>query len=313
MNLAGPWLLGIDGGGTKTVAMLSNQDGSVSGQGQSDGSNAQGTGVLAEMEAAIQQALAQAGLPASTAFAAVVVGLAGAGRPEDRPPVEDWLRARFPSARTLLVTDAELILAALEGRPGLAIISGTGSIVWGQDQQGIPARAGGWGPLLGDDGSGYQIGLEALRAITRAWDQVDPPTLLTGPLLSALGLNAPSELVRFIGRTAPPPASVARLAPLVLDCASTSDDAAIRIIAGASSALARQAMVVVRRLDLAFPVACAMAGSLLVHSRTLRELLLQRAADQGLRLDPVQIVEHPCAQALAWARRLLETTLPPKA
>src|SRR5262249_22672332 len=136
--------------------------------------------------------------------ASACLGLAGAGRPEDRRCVLDWAQRRGLAHRALVTTDAVLLLAA--GTPegcGLAVVAGTGSIAWGRDAAraaaraaaGREARAGGWGPLLGDEGSGYALALAALRAVTLACDGRGPATALTAQLLAAMQLSSPAALV----------------------------------------------------------------------------------------------------------------------
>ena len=158
-------LLGLDGGGSKTLALLADAEGRVIGRGIAGASNYQNIGetaAWAALDTAIAAAFADAGLEPS-AVAAVGLGLAGVDRPEDRALFEGWAARRFGGAPVVIANDAELVLAA--GTPdgwGIALISGTGSIVFGRSPQGEMARAGGWGHIMGDEGSGYAIGVEAL-------------------------------------------------------------------------------------------------------------------------------------------------------
>ena len=134
-------------------------------------------------------------------MAAVGLGLAGVDRPEDRALFEGWAAGRFGGAPVVIANDAELVLAA--GTPdgwGIALISGTGSIVFGRSPHGEMARAGGWGHILGDEGSGYAIGVEALRAVMRAFDGRGPATALTDAVLLHWSLKTPPDLVGRVYR-----------------------------------------------------------------------------------------------------------------
>ena len=160
-------VIGIDGGGSKTQALVATLDGLVLGRGTAGASNYQGVGLLAAQAAidqAIEAALADTGLP-KVVVRSVCLGLAGVGRADDRAIFDDWVRKRLPGAAFRVANDAELVLAAgSEAGWGLAVIAGTGSIAYGRNPAGVIARAGGWGPLLGDEGSGYAIGRAAFRA-----------------------------------------------------------------------------------------------------------------------------------------------------
>ena len=167
-------LMGIDGGGSKTAALLADETGRVLGRGAAGASNFQIVGheaAQAAIVAAMAAATAAAGMAPQPPLSALCIGLSGVDRPGERVSFQQWAAALYPAARVLIANDAELVLAA--GTPqgwGLALICGTGAIVYGRSLAGQTARADGWGHLLGDEGSGYAIGLAALRAVMRAYD-----------------------------------------------------------------------------------------------------------------------------------------------
>ena len=302
-------VLGIDGGGSKTQALLADGSGRLIGRGVAGASNYQAIGVeagCAAIEQAARAALAAAGIDEPSP-AAVCLGLAGAGRPEDQALFRAWARAQWSRARVVVVNDAELVLAA--GTPegwGLALICGTGSIAFGRGPAGRFARAGGWGYLLGDEGSGYAIGLAALRAVARAADGRAPATALTGALLSHWALAAPQDLIRRVYREGTSPSDIAGLAARVDEIAAGGDTVAEGILRDAGRELALALLAVADRLALRGPVACALAGGLIVHSSALLREALAAAAEQGLLLDPVSRVEEPARGAIRIATRLLE-------
>jgi len=179
--MQGEFLLGVDGGGSKAAALLADGQGRMVGRGLAGPSNYHGIGTAAAstaLRAALSAALAQAEVELAS-VRALCLGLAGVARPADKVWLEAWLAERAPGIPAMIVNDTDLMLAG--GTPdewGVALICGTGSNVYGRDRQGRVARAGGWGYLLGDEGSGYAIGLAALQAILRAADGRAPQTQL---------------------------------------------------------------------------------------------------------------------------------------
>ena len=162
-----PTLLGVDGGGTSTVAWLADAGGRVLGAGRGGPSNAKAVGPEASRKAlgqAIALAFADAGI-APGPVAAACLGLAGFDRPDDRRLLTGWAEEARWADRLVLVNDGDLVLAA--GTPegwGLAVIAGTGSIAVGRTPAGQTARAGGWGPMIGDEGSAYAVALAGATA-----------------------------------------------------------------------------------------------------------------------------------------------------
>lgn len=301
-------ILGIDGGGSKTLALVADGALRVLGRGTAGPSNYQSVGIAraqAALDDAIARAVASAGLTAPT-FHAACVGMAGVDRPEDRALLQAWADRRLPGVPLTIVNDARLVLAA--GTPagwGAALICGTGSIVYGQDAAGHRARAGGWGHVLGDEGSGYAVGLAALWAIMRAFDGRAPATTLTPAILRHWGLAAPPDLVGRAYRQALTPADLAALAPLVEAAAASGDAVADEILRDAGRELALAVRAVVQALDLPQPVPCALAGGLIVKGEALRDRFLAAAQAAGLELDPVTPVVEPAEGALRLAQQLL--------
>src|SRR5512142_2060389 len=155
-----PALLGIDGGGTSTVAWLADADGNVCGRGHAGPSDLQAVGAGAAREAlerAITSAFADAGRAAAPVESACL-GLAGFDRPDDQELLRAWSERAAWARRLVAVNEGLLVIAA--GTPegwGLGIIAGTGSIAVGRAPDGRTARAGGWGPLFGDEGRAYAV------------------------------------------------------------------------------------------------------------------------------------------------------------
>jgi N-acetylmuramic acid 6-phosphate etherase len=305
-------LLGLDGGGSKTTALLANERQEILGRGTAGASNYQSIGLTAALIAldeAVTAAFRQAGVDESLPLSAVAVGMAGVDRPPDRAVFTDWAARRFGSTPVRIGNDAQIVLlAGVREGWGLAVISGTGSIVYAQDLFGRTARAGGWGYLLGDEGSGYAVGLAGLKAITRAWDGLAPSTALAERLLDHLRISSPAELIEYLYRRGTSRAEIAALARIVDICAREGDPAAGHIFDREAADLAAFALAAAKQLDLPPAVPCAAAGGLLINSSVLRDLFAQHAKQLGLILDPVTVVDEPARGAVKLAAALLAET-----
>jgi N-acetylmuramic acid 6-phosphate etherase len=302
------YLLGIDGGGSKTVALLADTDGHVLGRGTAGSANYQAVGAAAAcaaLDEAIRAAFADAGVIPQPAQA-LIVGLAGVDRAEDRTVFAAWAAERHPAGHATAVNDALLVLAA--GTPsgwGLSMICGTGSIAYGRAPDGRLARAGGWGYLLGDEGSGYAIGLAGLRAVARAADGRAEQTKLTSLILDHWSLTTPQDLIRRTYRETRNNSEIAALAMLVDQAAAEGDSIAQAIIQSAGHELALAAHSVAVRLALPDPTPCALAGGLLVHGQRLAHAFVAEAQELGLAFEPVVPVPEPAEGAVLLARQSL--------
>ena len=300
-----PYLIGIDGGGTKTVALLSDLEGRVIGRGIGGPSNYQVAGLRAatdSMKQAMHAAFADANLEPCLPRA-MGLGLAGVDRPDDFTAIRAWTAEQLPGVRAIIVNDAMIVLAA--GTPegwGIAMISGTGSIVYGRDREGRMARAGGWGHLLGDEGSGFAIGLAALKAVARADDGRAPQTALTPMVLSEWSVPTPQGLISRVYLEHVPTHNIASLAALVEAAASEGDVVALDILKEAGRELALSAHAVVKRLGMQPPIPCVQAGSMILKGQIVRQMFLESAQAMGLALDPVTPVTEPAEGALRLAR-----------
>lgn len=294
-------LLGIDGGGTKTQALLADESGHVLGIGFAGSANYHAVGAQAAQQA-ILDATALAFVHAGIVMKepdAVCLGLAGVDRPADRERFGAWLATSWPHARKVLVNDAALVLAA--GTPdgwGVGLICGTGSIAIGRNQNGRTARAGGWGYLLGDEGSGFDMGLLALRSIARAADGRGPQTTLTQSILNRLKLAQPTDLVAHIYQPSVPRPEIAELAALVETAAAEGDGVALGIVAHASNELVHAIAAVSNTLSLFDQTPCALAGGILTKGSILRQAVLSKASESGLQLQPVTLVDQPAHGAI---------------
>lgn len=251
--MAQGFFLGIDGGGTKTAAVLLNDEGSELARAVSGPSNFHAVGrtaAEASLREAIQQVLASASLK-PIEVTAVGLGMAGVDRPNDREVMGAMLARIGCFARLVVVHDAEAALVGGVGRRhGVVLIAGTGAIAYGVNAQGEARRADGWGYLLGDEGSAHWIGLEGLRAVARAHDGRGPTTALERRLLSHLGLSGASALVTRVYADDFGVPRLAGLAPLVSQAAREGDAVARNILHEAGRRLGETVCAVVRGLDM---------------------------------------------------------------
>lgn len=296
--------LGVDGGGTATRAVVVDDAGALRGRGAAGGANQKVIGRDAALDAvrtAVQAALARAGT--TSPVRAAWVGLAGVDAPAD---AEALRPALAPLAGHLRISnDAELLLGALPGGIGIALIAGTGSVALGRNATGQSARAGGWGHVFGDEGSGYAIGAAALRAVARDADLLSQPTVLGGRILRAWSLRDPTELIGHVyGRGGFDKAAIAGLAPLVFEAAAEGDLVAGLIVRHQARELATTALAVRNRLGFQDETPLALGGGLLLHLEWYRKLVLRRLCHGGRRYEPVVLVADPAIEAARAARAL---------
>jgi N-acetylmuramic acid 6-phosphate etherase len=308
--------LGIDGGGSHTVALLARADGTIVGRGGAGPSNVHGVGeeaALGALDAAVTAAFTEAGRPRRR-VAAACLGLAGAGRERDRERIRAWARRVDLATVVDVTTDVALLLVA--GTPegwGVAVVAGTGSIAFGRAPDGREARAGGWGPLIGDEGSGYSLGLAALRAVARAADGRHEATRLQERLFSHLGLQRPEDLIPYLQRGGADRAAVAALAPLVVEVAAEKDEVARHIVEVGGYELDLATTVVANQLGLdAKRLPVALSGGLLVGCAPYRNYFLAGLEHVGVFPDPVTVVEEPARGAVLWATRPDRRLPPPR-
>jgi N-acetylglucosamine kinase-like BadF-type ATPase len=303
-------VLGIDGGATSTVALLAESaSGRVLGRGVGGPSNIQAVGdeqALQALDTAVGAAFEAAGMPYTT-VAAAALGLAGIDLNEGIDLIRNWANRVELAAKLSVANDATLLFAA--GTPegwGLAIVAGTGSIAFTLDREGRDARAGGWGYLMGDEGSAFRLGLLGLRAACRAADLIGPPTQLLPALLSKLGSNDPRDFIPAVYRGNWDKAAIAGLAPTVMELAEDGDEIARGIFANESLELARTAAGAVFNGGLPREgVPVALTGGLVLRNELFREKFLSNLRLCGVNPGPVGLVDDPAVGAVVLARKLL--------
>lgn len=300
------FVVGVDGGGTHTRAIVLDADGEVVGRadGKAAIADARHPDRAAEAVAeTCRAAAADAGLrvPVSALWA----GLSGAGREAARSAVELELKRRGVAEAVRVGTDVAAAFHDAFGHgPGILLIAGTGSIAWGRAEDGREGRVGGWGQHIGDEGSAYAVGLDALRRITRQADGRAPRTRLQVAVLDALGFTGADDLVYWAAGATK--AQVAALAPVVAAVARVGDGVASEILEQAVSDLEGHVRAILENLGpWSEAPGVALGGGLLGPGRPLRAPL-----EEALARHRLTVLERPLDPAAGAARLALSLAFP---
>jgi glucosamine kinase len=288
------FVVGVDGGGTKTRALLADEHGSQIGEALGAGSAARpneierSAGVIAGV---VRDLMENAG-KGEQRPRVLCVGVAGVGRAPEREALIEALTLQEIADEIVVETDMAIALDdAFGDGPGVLLIAGTGSAAFGRGPAGATARCGGWGPVIGDEGGGAWLGRRVLSVVSAASDGREPETALTGAVLTATESSEASDLVRWAA--AATPATLATLAPVVLQVADTGDLRANAIVSMAVEELALHIRALARQLfvDERASVPVALTGGLLSKGAPLRKRLEHRlkAAVPGAHIHAGEI------------------------
>ena len=295
-------VLGIDAGGTKTVCLLADERGQVVAEARAAGANLQAVGEL-QVEKTLYEVMEKAVGDRAIRPEAICLGIAGVDRPDDSAVVRGIMKRIGYKARILVVNDALVALeAGAPGQPGVVVISGTGSISYGRNAAGESARSGGWGYVLGDEGSGYWIGRAALRAVLRESDHRGPKTALSSLLLQHFGVSQAQGLIHEVYHSNLKPAAIGSLARCVSAAFAQGDQVAIGILRGAANELEASALSVARRLGLiGTPFTFILAGGIFRAVPWLEEEMTRRLPVAAPMSRAVLLDREPAHGAVALA------------
>jgi N-acetylglucosamine kinase-like BadF-type ATPase len=244
------YVLGIDAGASKTDCYLADQDGDILCRARGPGANLQIFGED-EVEAVLSSVIDEALSGRAAGADALCIGIAGAGRNVDSVTVKSILDRIGRSRSNLVTNDAAIALVAGAGEQyGVVLTVGSGATAYAVNRVGRVARAGGWGYLMGDEGSAYWMGLRALQSVARAADGRGRPTFMTATVLETLGVTHVDALVPRVYRQHARE-EIAGLARVVQQAADRGDEAAQEILDEASGELVRAAESVIDQLDMA--------------------------------------------------------------
>ena len=276
MEMEKTYVAGVDGGGTKSALACLNPDGTLLSRLTLGPFNLNSIGeegfsaILKEITAFLRE---------QGRCEAICIGAAGSSNPEMRKLVSQAMQAaEIPCWE--LVGDCETALyGALVGAPGCALVAGTGSVCFGRNAEGKTARAGGWGHLLGDEGSGYALGRDALTAVARWHDGYGESTGLTEALAKKKNLRTREEMIAYV--YGGDKSRIAALAPLVEAQAAAGDPVSCRILEENAAALVRLVEAVTHHLHIT-DREVALLGGLLTSDTGLRRAF----RDQLGRVEP---------------------------
>ena len=301
MTVALRIVIGIDGGGSRTRAVLVDETGLELARGEGDGAvvtERTSDEAVGAVVAAVRAATLDAGLrlPVDALWA----GMSGAGAEPARRAVLRKLANAGLAKSAEVGTDVEAAFHdAFPDGPGVMLVAGTGSIAWARDERGRTGRVGGWGTYLGDGGSGYAIGMAALRRLVRAEDGREVPTMLRERLLARLSLPDPRDLVEWVAAAGK--RDVAALVPVVAEAADEGDAVASAVLDEAVAELdAHVAAILDRMGPWSEPPGLALCGGLVWERGPLRARLVHALAGR-----PVEVLAREVDPPLGAARLAL--------
>jgi len=293
--------LGVDGGQSATTAMVADESGSVLGVGRAGPCSR----LVEALGDSVSAACRQAGVEAR--FTAACLGLSGGA--EGR---EAQVRALIRADRYCMSHDAAVALTgATGGEPGIITVAGTGSIAYGRNAAGKDARAGGWGHIVGDEGSAFDLVRQAVRAALRFEEGWGPPTSLRDALLEHTGAASANDLLHRFYTPDFQKSKIAAIAPMIGEAATNGDTVARELLHNAAGELAiittavrMQLFVPGEKVRVAFVGGVFGNGTLRERFRTLLEL------EDGVTVNPPEFA--PAAGALIEAFQLAGLRIKPR-
>lgn len=308
-------VLGVDGGGSKTAALLASLDKNgqltILGRGIGGPSNLRLAGKeqsLQSLDKAVNEALMDADVEGKELHCAVLA-LAGSTSPGVKEDVSNWARKRKLSSNVEIVPDIDPVLAiGTDSKPAAALIVGTGSVAVGTDAAGNTIMRGGWGHWFGDKGSGFYLGYKALAAVAEASDEIGPETTLSELVLAELGTTDPRSILTEVSASGDTRREVAALAPIVLHAAAANDSVARRIVISAVTEAVKLVSAVSKALEFESPYPLALAGGVACRNQYFREGLISELN----KLEPppaiITLVDEPVKGCLNIAREKLNSS-----
>ncbi len=305
------YVIGVDGGGTSTVARLADLQGNVISVAKAGPSNLSTSGpekCAETLTGAITDASSQTSVSLDS-VRIVVYGTAGAGRKADQDRLHNAILLQWDTlpgkpASLCVVSDADIALeAAHGGEPGIIIIAGTGSIMYGRDTDGTIKRSGGWGPVIGDPGSGNAIGLQALRVAAKTIDGCIKPGLLMQLIAEHTGITSQEVLINKVYKEKFPPSEIT---PLVFQAAAKGDQSALDIVNQSAKELIDMLTCGLKKFSFTDVVPISYVGGVL-HSDTMYpDIVSKMIREEVPNADIREPKFKPEEGAVAMALRLLQ-------
>lgn len=245
------YVIGIDGGGTKTLLKIAEMDGGLIAEcskGPSNINSISEEDVKDTLQTLIVEGTESIGLKLEDCQA-ICIGTAGADRESDRKIIEQIISEKY-NGKIIVVNDAEVALCGGTGkREGIILISGTGSICYGRTEDGKSSRSGGWGHIIGDEGSGYDIGIRGIKAALRSYDGRGKKSILEKMILERLKLSSCEDLISYVYRRGAGKKEIASLSVVVNEAYEKGDLEAKYIFNDCANELYLSVEAVVKNLE----------------------------------------------------------------
>ncbi len=305
------YIIGIDGGGTKTHCLLTKSDGSIIHECFGGPSNFLVQGiepVCTTLWELIQSCLNEKKIPPNE-IEFILLGTTGAGRRTDAERLEqgflNYLKEKNLYVKNFRVeSDARIALeGAFSGKPGSILIAGTGSIMFGKDAQGNIHRVGGFGRFLGDEGSGYMIGKKGLVAVSKQFDGRGEQTLISELLKEKFKIDSPEVLITEIYKNN---FDIASVAPLVIEAAQQNDEIALKIIDDETDELLLHISTMQKKLNVE-TLLTAFIGGIITHKNIYSDTLRKKINEQLPNVLVKDAENPPAMGAVLMAKQILVT------
>ncbi len=308
------YLIGVDGGGTKTHGMITDCDGKVLAEMLKGSANFQMLGVepVSKLLVELLYELVDkvGGNIADVEIA--VFGLTGAGREKDKERIFNGLvnYAKIKNLslpKIIIETDARIALeGALMGKPGIVLIAGTGSVMFAKDIEGKIHRVGGWGRFIGDEGSAFVIGREALRAVAKYIDGRGRETILKDLIFEEFNLT---DLMQVVSKIYSGEFDLGKVAPIVMKAAELGDDVAREILDLACVELLEHIKAMLEKANFGETVNLALLGGVLQNENYVSKKLKKMIELELPRINLIEPMASPAYGAIIYAKNFIENKI----
>lgn len=281
------YVVGVDGGGTKTIAVAAGEDGTVLAVERGEGINYNNIG-MDRARSNLKEIMCRLQARLDGVCTEITVGMPALDMPADKELITRFAGDSFDPEILDLQSDACITLTGFTmGQPGMIVICGTGSILLMIDEYGQQYVRGGWGYILGDAGSGYTLAIDGLRAAICDWENTGEKTALSRMAMTYFQLKDPRDLINIIYPSGYTQADIAQFGRIVLECCEQGDKAAVRITRDNMAALAANAAEMIRRIPAANRV--GIWGSVLTNNACARQIF----SEELHRLCPEAVIIRP--------------------
>ncbi len=308
------YLIGVDGGGTKTHGIIADIEGKVIAESMASSSNFQMLGVepVAKLLVNLIYELVEKAKCEVSDVKLAVLGLTGAGREKDREKIHTAIinyskDQNLQIPEIIIETDARIALeGALMGQPGIILIAGTGSVMFARDINGEIHRVGGWGRFIGDEGSAFVIGREALRAVAKCVDGRGEETILKKMIFEKFGII---DLMQIVSGIYSGEFDIAKVAPVVMEAAELGDRVAKKILDDACDELISHVRAMIKKANFGDKINLVLLGGVLQNENYLSRNLRYRIKNELSNVNLLEPLSSPAYGAIVYAKNYLKNKI----